>query len=79
MPVAPNEIPLKAKTAREARAEIDRRWPHCDVSYYGYIDHEDGDECVLMSLVRHVTKAILCSNAQDNWLVYICANPWWQG
>lgn len=46
-------IPLSAKTAVSARAEIRQRWPKQDVNYYGYASN---GECVIMSLVRGVTK-----------------------
>lgn len=41
-------IQLEAKTAREARSEIARRFPQ-GANYYGY---DKNGECVIMSLVR---------------------------
>jgi hypothetical protein len=56
-------VRLNATSAREARKEIQARWPHLEVNYKGY---DTRGECVLMSTVRKQGDKAYVATARRN-------------
>jgi hypothetical protein len=57
------DIPLTAKTARAARAEISARWPHKPIPYTGY---DINGLAVLISLIREKDNHAKVATATRN-------------